>query len=455
MKNRFVKFLSLTLAGSMALSMPVSAYSIDANGNSIEEIEYQEGANPDFSNETSVLAEIGSIYKVTIPKVIVLSGINKKAGYYVNVEGDLAPYETVYVVPEETVDLYSNNKSVQTGIITQDKVTWTYSTLNTKTNGLVTADGISAGKWSGIFYFNLRLDKVLGDVINPNHECTPGNFVVENMIEPTCTTFGSYDEVAYCTDCKKELSRITKSINTYAHDFQYNNKYTFEEMQQIAKNGAAAQYDIKIGDTIDLFKTCTKCGLAEGTIKAQVVEIGDDYIEFATMSKVVGTDPNAKRIVTFSGHNYEVGKASLFTEPQLNKTIGYNGSNLQASVHAWFDEQPDEFKSVLKSVDKSYETATLTYTSGRYYWSVGGKSNVIENVYIPSKSDLESGKFVNNDAYINSAFWISSPCPYPVAYGTSPDNAFGAFYYGANGRVVAGYTCWDDGLGAIVMFKIG
>ena len=45
------------------------------------------------------------------------------------------------------------------------------------------------------------------------HTETPGDAVVENLVEATCKTTGSYDEVVYCADCHEELSRITHVIN--------------------------------------------------------------------------------------------------------------------------------------------------------------------------------------------------------------------------------------------------
>ena len=157
------------------------SYNVDTNGNSIEQIEYQNSDDEDFMPETNVFAQVGSLYKVTIPKVIVLSGVQKQSSYYVKVEGDIAGCETIYVEPEDTVDLYSTNKFMQTGIITQDKIAWTNSTLGTNANGQVIANGLTAGKWSGIFYFNIDMNKVLGDVINPE-ESNIIKFVVNDEL---------------------------------------------------------------------------------------------------------------------------------------------------------------------------------------------------------------------------------------------------------------------------------
>ena len=46
---------------------------------------------------------------------------------------------------------------------------------------------------------------------------TPGEAVVENRTESTCTVAGSYDEVVYCSVCNAELSRETKALELAAH----------------------------------------------------------------------------------------------------------------------------------------------------------------------------------------------------------------------------------------------
>ena len=52
-----------------------------------------------------------------------------------------------------------------------------------------------------------------------NHEHTAGLPVKEHEVAATCTIAGSYDEVVYCTDCKEELSRTTKTVEALGHDW--------------------------------------------------------------------------------------------------------------------------------------------------------------------------------------------------------------------------------------------
>ena len=46
---------------------------------------------------------------------------------------------------------------------------------------------------------------------------TPGTAVKENVVNASCKADGSYDEVVYCTECKTELSRTEKTIDKLDH----------------------------------------------------------------------------------------------------------------------------------------------------------------------------------------------------------------------------------------------
>ena len=49
------------------------------------------------------------------------------------------------------------------------------------------------------------------------HVCAPAAAVIENKVEATCETAGSYDEVVYCGVCGEELSRESKTIAALGH----------------------------------------------------------------------------------------------------------------------------------------------------------------------------------------------------------------------------------------------
>ncbi|MGN0654943.1 MAG: leucine-rich repeat domain-containing protein, partial [Oscillospiraceae bacterium] len=77
----------------------------------------------------------------------------------------------------------------------------------------------------GINYFTINTankDYQLPVILRNGTECAHEELsapVLDNVIEATCTTDGSYDEVVYCSVCDAELSRETKTIEKLGHDF--------------------------------------------------------------------------------------------------------------------------------------------------------------------------------------------------------------------------------------------
>ena len=77
---------------------------------------------------------------------------------------------------------------------------------------------------------------------------TPGAAVKENEVEATCAAEGSYDEVVYCTICKEEISRETKTTEKAPHT----PGEAAEENRVEATATTAGSYD--------LVTRCTACG---------------------------------------------------------------------------------------------------------------------------------------------------------------------------------------------------
>ena len=138
-----------------------TAWAIDALGN-IETSVCEVTNSNQTDKTTTVYAEIGSEFKVTIPKKIVLDGATKSGTYTVTVEGDIAGLEIVNVTPDSAVTLSSKDKADVIGTITQDKLNWTYSEIYTDSkilaNGSISASGITAGAWNGTFNFAIKLE---------------------------------------------------------------------------------------------------------------------------------------------------------------------------------------------------------------------------------------------------------------------------------------------------------
>ncbi len=93
-------------------------------------------------------------------------------------------------------------------------VTETVSTVY----GVVTPAGCETdglGRYTAAFTSDV-FETQTKDVAIPAHGHTPGTPVQENRTEPDGTTPGSYDEVVYCTECGKELSRTHRQFFTLA-----------------------------------------------------------------------------------------------------------------------------------------------------------------------------------------------------------------------------------------------
>ena len=138
-----------------------TAWAIDALGN-VETSVCEVTQSNQTDKTTTVYAEIGSEFKVTIPKKIVLDGATKSGTYTVTVEGDIAGLEVINVTPDSAVTLSSKDKADVIGTITQDKLNWTYSEIYTDSkilaNGSISASGITAGAWNGTFNFAIKLE---------------------------------------------------------------------------------------------------------------------------------------------------------------------------------------------------------------------------------------------------------------------------------------------------------
>ena len=500
MKKKLIKVSSLILSGLMITStLPTFAYEKDVNGNSVEFINYQ---NSEDSNVTNVYAEIGSEYKVTIPKIIVLSGIDKKADYYVKVKGDIAGYETVNVVPDNTVNLYTKNKASQAGIIVQDKTAWKFDNFDVDANGSIEASGLTAGKWSGTFNFNINLEdeqamvieRVLGDLVLPPvdewdsinvpvtatfgiGETGSMNALKESLDESESMSITSSNENVAVIENNSIIraiapgtTRITTTLyenevedKSFSFDLKVNestkpqatlpeagtklSEMSFSQIQAVAKAGKTEDYNIKLGDIIKV----------NDSIDAEIISIGSDYIEFMTIQNIVDSVKVAQQNVR--GSIIYMYNSSFYTVPQVNNGItntaqvSYVGSNIQSEVNAWLDSQSDEFKSSLQNVEREYEVATLEYydiVNQKYRQTITGTITDIEKVYIPTKAELENVYTISVN-HRKDCSWTATP--HIVSGGYYAFESFGSFYYGNNARI--DYHNGYKGYGAVVLFRIG
>ena len=143
--------------------------------------------------------------------------------------------------------------------------------------------------------------------------------VRENEIKSTCTVKGSYDEVVYCKECGKELSRVTKTIDALGHtpgeakrenvvepscmvDGRYEEvvycSVCNDEISRVTKKIEATGHTPV--DVAEVPATCTKPGTAAGT-----------------KCDVCGEELSGFEAIPPAGHQWDDGVAT--TEPKCEE----------------------------------------------------------------------------------------------------------------------------------------
>lgn len=154
MKRNKIISLSLVLVLTVGCSLPgIVNAAADTGGNSKESVTPQEVSEPSVQN-VSVNATVASEFSVSVPKTITLDGSKKTATYKITCNGDFPANKKITVVPAANVTLSSANKDGIVAAISQDKTEWRYDD-NAEGTGVITAEGLTAGVWDGVFDFNI------------------------------------------------------------------------------------------------------------------------------------------------------------------------------------------------------------------------------------------------------------------------------------------------------------
>ena len=110
---------------------------------------------------TAVSAEIGSQFTITVPKVIRFDKVTKDSEYTVKVYGDITGTQCISVVPDESFLMKSSGKDNVTATVSQEQTLFSFEEISVEdgaiTAGTVQASDITAGHWSGNFYFNVEI----------------------------------------------------------------------------------------------------------------------------------------------------------------------------------------------------------------------------------------------------------------------------------------------------------
>ena len=97
---------------------------------------------------------------------------------------------------------------------------------------------------------------------------SPAEAVVENRVEPTCLTSGSYDEVVYCSVCGSEISRTHKVLEALDHD--------------LVHHDAQAATCTNIG--WEAYDTCSRC---DYSTYQEIAALGHDYQNVISYDKLL------------------------------------------------------------------------------------------------------------------------------------------------------------------------
>lgn len=111
------------------------------------------------------------------------------------------------------------------------------------------------------------------DSIIPMVAHTAGDPVKENIVDPKCTTVGSYDLAQYCTICKTELNRETMTVDSTGHTW---NETIETKEPNCTENGVLA-------------KTCKICMFTQTTVqKALGHDFGNLNVDVAPTCTTMG-----------------------------------------------------------------------------------------------------------------------------------------------------------------------
>lgn len=265
---------------------------------------------------------------------------------------------------------------------------------------------------------------VLEEALGQQHEHTASTAVRENVVNATCTTQGSYDEVVYCSSCGVELSRTKKYTSVISHNYvssvtkqptcteQGTRKYTCSVCgSSYTENISATGHTDSNGDGY-----CDTCGTAVGTfytITANpnntnygTVTGGGSYLSgnTATLTATAKTgyrfvqwsdgNTNATRTVTVTGNKtytatFEVDETVYFTA-----LITASGASGNDAVRLTKDAAGTQ----------NWNDTNFSVGETLYYYAKAGSGRVIWKVEATQDGEREELQLEDlvADSYLNS-----------------------------------------------------
>ncbi len=218
---------------------------------------------------------------------------------------------------------------------------------------------------------------------------TPGEPVKENVIEPTETEPGSYDEVIYCTVCEAELSREKKEIplpkNGLAQDEEGKWHYYKDDEIDTTKTGIVefqgGEFWVVKGDLAEDANGLTICpdGKAYFLVQGQIQKVSQvaEYQGNWFMIKDGLLDESANGLYDYDGGKFvfAAGKLrkdvnGLWLNPKDDKW--YFLANGQVQNYSGVAEYDGEFFLLKNGVLDSDYNGTITY-DGKTFNVVNGQ----------------------------------------------------------------------------------
>ena len=422
--KKIKRFLAITMALSMVFSTNAFATPINlanstesvatdtldkANGTDYFDDEttnvWQDGS---ITEETRVTVSRASNFEITIPKEIVLNGNDGSATYKVKCEGDIAGDQVISVVPDTSFTLNEDGGKQVNITVTQPDTDFTYVELNDakEYDGDLSAPEISAGNWSGNFYFNINF-KASG---------CEHDYILEITKESTFTETGI--KTYTCTKCNHSYTEI---IPIKEKPF---NDYSWVEIAAISEAGNAA-FTFSVGDEKEL-------QIGSKTYHVQI-------LGFAHDDKSDGT-----------------GKAGITVGLKEIMTTGHVMNDTNTNVGGWKDSKmrtyvnndvygalPSDLQAVIKSVDKltseGNKSTNITTTSDKLFllseveifgsttYSASGEGSQYQYF-------TDGGSKIKYKAGSSDIWWERSPF---VGYTGSFCNVYGDGYANYNSANIA------------------
>jgi len=159
------KIVSLAAVTTMAAvcALPTFAYT-----NSTEAVNETQNISANETAQTSVYAEVGSTFTVTIPKKITLSGETKSGAYFISCTGNIKDTRYISVVPDSSFTMTQKGKADITATTLQQITKFRSADytgfleadeteMGTDIEGVIEASSLSAGSWNGVFNFKINL----------------------------------------------------------------------------------------------------------------------------------------------------------------------------------------------------------------------------------------------------------------------------------------------------------